>query len=68
MAFLRSSKVAAFKARLQMREAERQRIALMATKSQVNLARIRELMDDAEHDIRVLSNELKLLEIPTPEE
>jgi len=51
-----------------MREAERLRIAEMATKSQVNLARIRELMDDAEHDIRILSNELKLLEIRQHEE
>jgi hypothetical protein len=68
MAFLRRAKAAAFRARLQLREAERHRIASMATKSQVNLARIRELMDDVENDIRVLSNELKLLEIPAPEE
>ena len=68
MTFLRRAKVTAFKARLHMREAERRRIALIATKSQVNLARIRELMDDVEHDIRVLSNELKLLEISQPEE
>jgi hypothetical protein len=67
MAFLRRVKVAAFKARLQMREAERRRIASMATNSQVNLARIRELMDEVEHDIRVLSIELKLLEIPPSE-
>ena len=68
MAFLKRAKVAAFKARLQMREAERRHIASMAVKSQVNLARIRELMDDVEHDIRVLSNELRILEIPEPDE
>ena len=68
MAFLKRAKVAAFKARLQMREAERRHIASMAVKSQVNLARIRELMDDVEHDIRVLSNELRMLEIPEPDE
>ena len=51
-----------------MREAERHRIAAMATKSQVNLARVRELMDDVEHDIRVLSHELKLLEMPESEQ
>jgi hypothetical protein len=68
MTSLRRVKVAAFKARLQMREAERLRIAEMATRSQVNLARIRELMDDAEHDIRILSNELKLLDIRQHEE
>ena len=67
MAPIRRAKVTAFKARLQMREAERQRIAAMATKSQVSLAWIRELMDDVEHDISVLSNELKLLEMPEPE-
>jgi hypothetical protein len=44
-----------------MREAERRRIASMATRSQANLARIRELMDDVEHDTRVLSKELEVV-------
>lgn len=47
-----------------MREAERRRIVEMTTKAQVNLARIRELMDVVEHDIHTLSNELKSLEMP----
>jgi len=35
---------------------------------QVNLARITELMDHVERDIRILSNEPEILEIPEPEE
>jgi hypothetical protein len=56
-------KVAAFKARLQMCEAERRRIVETATKSQVSLAQIAERIELVENDIRVLTNELKLLEI-----
>lgn len=68
MTLLRKAKAAAFRARLQLCEAERRRIAETATKSQVNLAMISARLERVEHDIRVLTNELKLLEMPDPEE
>jgi hypothetical protein len=68
MSFLRKAKVAAFKARLQLREAERRRIVDSVTKSQVRLAQIAEHVDRVENDIHVLTRELKLLEVPEQEE
>lgn len=68
MSFLRKAKVAAFKARLQLREAERRRIVDSVTKSQVRLAQIAEHVDRVEKDIHVLTRELKLLEVPEQEE
>jgi len=67
MGFFRRAKLAAFRARLQLAEAERGRIVQMVTKSQVNLARIADRMDRVEDEIRVLTRELKLLEMPEPE-
>ena len=63
MVFRRDPKVEAFKARLQMDEAERRLLVEIVTKSQVNLAKIAERMDRVQQDIRVISNELKLLEM-----
>jgi len=68
MGFFRKAKAAAFRARLQMAEAERGRILSMVTGSQVSLARIASRMDRVEEEIRALSRELKLLEMPDPEE
>ena len=68
MVFLHRAKMEAFKARLQMREAERRRIVEIVTKSQVNLARIAQRIDSVQQDIRVLHNELKLLEMSERED
>ena len=40
----------------------------MATKTQVSLARIADRMDRVEEEIRALTRELKLLEMPEPED
>lgn len=68
MVVLRRAKVAAFRARLLVRENERRRLVEVVTKSQVNLARIAERMDRVQNEIRILSNELKLLETSEPDE
>ena len=68
MGFFRKAKIAAFKARLQLAEAERRHVVEMVTRSQVNLARIADRMDRIEYEIRALTQELKLLEMPDPEE
>ncbi len=68
MSLLRRARVAAYKARLQLREAERRRIVEVVSKYPVNLAQIAEHVERVEKDIRVLTNELKLLEIPDPDE
>lgn len=68
MVFLHRAKVATFKARLQMSEAERSRIVEMITGSQVGLARVAERIDRVQNEIRILNNELKLLEISETEE
>jgi hypothetical protein len=68
MVFFRKARIAAFKARLQMCEAERRRIVRMVTTSPTNLAKITDCVDRVENDIRVLTQEMKLLEIPEPEE
>lgn len=68
MAFLRKAKIAAFKARLQLAEAERKRIVETVTKSQVNMARLADRIDKVEYEIRALSNELRLLEMPNPDD
>ena len=65
---LRSAKIAAFRARLQVAEAERCRLAGIVTRSQVNLALITDRVDPVEYEIRALSKELKLLEMPDPDE
>lgn len=68
MGFIRKAKIAAFKARLHLAEAERSRIVEMVTKSQVNLARIAERIDRVDYEIRALTKELKLLEMPDQDE
>lgn len=68
MAFLRKAKIAAFKARLQLAEAERKRIVETVTKSQVNMSRLADRIDKVEYEIHALSNELRLLEMPDPDE
>lgn len=68
MPFLRKAKIAAFNARLQLAEAERRRIVETVTKSQVNLSRIADRIDKIEYELRSLSKELRLLEMPDPEE
>ena len=68
MGFLRKAKIAAFRARLHLAEAERARIVETVTKSQVNLARIADRVDRVDYEIRALTNELKLLEMPDPDE
>lgn len=68
MGFFRKAKAAAFRARLQLAEAERGRILNMVTGSQVSLARIANRMDRVEEEIRALSRELKLLEMPDPDD
>lgn len=68
MGFLRKAKQKAFKARLQVAEAERRHIVEMVTRSQVSLAKIADRIDQVEYEIQALSHELKLLEMPDPEE
>lgn len=68
MGFFHRAKASAFRARLQLAEAERNRIVEMATKTQVSLARIADRMDRVEEEIRALTRELKLLEMPEPED
>jgi hypothetical protein len=68
MGFFRKAKAAAFKARLQKCEAERSRIVEIVTKYQVPLAQIAEHMDRVENEIRVLTAELKLIEMPESEQ
>lgn len=68
MSFLRKAKAAAFRARLQLAEAERRRIVERVTKAPVNLAEIADRMDRVEYEIRALSRELKLLEMPEREQ
>ena len=68
MGFLHKAKIAAFRARLHLAEAERARIVETVTKSQVNLSRIADRIDRVEYEIRALKNELKLLEMPDPDE
>lgn len=68
MVVYRRARIVAFKARLETRKAERRHIVELVTKSQVNLARIAERIDSVQNEIRVLSDELKLLEMSEPEE
>jgi hypothetical protein len=69
MGFFRKAKAAAFRARLQLAEAERGRILSVVTSgSQVSLVRIANRMDRVEEEIRALTRELKLLEMPDPED
>ena len=68
MSLLRKAKAAAFRARLQLAEAERRRIVERVTKSPVNLAEIADRMDRVEYEIRALTRELKLLEMPDREQ
>ena len=68
MGFFRKARIAAFKARLQLCEAERRRIVKMVTTSPTNLARIADCVDRVENDIRALTHEMKLLEMPEPED
>jgi hypothetical protein len=68
MGFFRKAKAAAFRARLQLAEAERRRIVDMVTGAQVNLAQIADRMDRVENEIRALTHELKLLEMTEPGE
>ncbi|MGC1423444.1 MAG: hypothetical protein WA354_21755 [Terracidiphilus sp.] len=68
MASLHKAKIAVFKARLETAEAERKRIVETATKYKVNLAQIAYRLDQVENEIRALSHELRLLEVPEPEE
>ncbi len=68
MRFFRKTKAAAFRARLLKCEAERRRIVEIVAKYQVPLAQILEHMDRVENEIRVLTTELKLIEMPEPEE
>jgi hypothetical protein len=65
---LRKAKASAFNARLRLTESERDRIVGIATKSQVNLARLAYRIDQVQSEIRALSRELKLLEMPETEE
>ena len=50
-----------------MCEDERRRIVETAMRSQVSLAQITERLERVENDIRILTRELKLLEIPESE-
>lgn len=68
MSFFRKARASAFRARLQLAKDERRRIVELVTKSQVNLARIADRMDRVEDEIRALTRELKLLEMPDPED
>ena len=67
MGLLRRSKVGAFRARLQVCEDERRRIVETAMRSQVSLAKITGRLERVDNDIRILTRELKLLEIPESE-
>ena len=65
---LRKAKKSAFNARLRLAESERDRIVGIATKSQVNLARLAYRIEQVQSEIRALSRELRLLEMPEAEE
>jgi hypothetical protein len=68
MKFFRSAKISAFRTRLQVAETERCDIVQIVSGSQVNLAQIADRVDRVEYEIRALTKELKLLELPEPEE
>jgi hypothetical protein len=68
MGFPRKAKITAFQSRLQVAEAERVRVVEVVTKSQVNLAWIAGRVDRVQYELRALSKELKLLELPDPDE
>lgn len=68
MGIFRRAKIAAFKARLLKCEAERRRIVQMVDKTLVPLAEIAERVRRVEDEVRVLTRELKSLEMPEPEE
>jgi hypothetical protein len=68
MSYLRTARIAAFRARLLLAEYERNRIVEKVTKSQVNLAEIAERLDRTERDIHAITNELKLLGMPEADE
>lgn len=63
MVLIPKARAAAFRARLQMAETERDLIVGAATKHQVNLARITDRIDRLQNDIRGIHRELNLLEL-----
>lgn len=64
MDFRRRGKIAAIKARLQIREAERDELLRVLSTTGANLAQISEVAEQIEGEIRRLTKELKLLEMP----
>lgn len=68
MDFRRRGKIAAIKARLEICEAERHELLHVLTTRGANLAKISEHADRIQKEMRRLTNELKVLELPEPEE
>ncbi len=63
MDFRRRGKIAAIKARLEIRKAERDELLRVLTTTGANLAQISEVAEQIEGEIRRLANELNVLEI-----
>jgi predicted nuclease with TOPRIM domain len=64
----RRGKIAAIKARLEICEAERHQLLFVLTTTGAKLAQISDRAEQLEKEFRRLTNELKILEIPEPEE
>lgn len=64
----RRGKIAAIKARLEMCEAERHELLHVVTTRGAKLAQISERAERIQKELRRLTNELKILELPEPEE
>ncbi len=68
MDFRRRGKIAAIKARLEIRKAERDELLHVLTTTGANLAQISDLAEQIQGEIRRLTNELKVLEMREDED
>jgi len=68
MDYRRRGRIAALKARLDICEAERRKLLLVLTTTGANVAQISWRAEELQKEFRRLTNELKILEIPEPEE
>lgn len=68
MDFRRRGKIAAIKARLEICETERDELLYVLTTRGANLSQISERAESIQKELRRLTNELKILELPEAEE
>lgn len=64
----RRGKIAAIKARLEICETERHELLQVLTTSGAKLSQVSETAERIQKELRRLANELKILELPEPEE